>query len=133
MEMARRMVTVPHTQVTGLILFDSPLIRPAPATAANKGIGTPDLDGAPAEHFAACHVILDAYYEQNGALGEGRMRLNCPVVHVVPENGSCAPDKSVLDEITSASASLVTGPGDHWTMLYGENALVAASAVSGLL
>jgi len=66
-------------------------------------------------------------------LPPGAPILTCPLTHVTPADGSCGPSGDVLQAVTTAPAATVACTGSHWTMLYGDNADVAASSVCALL
>ena len=80
-----------------------------------------------ARHFAACNALLDAHVP--GARG-GPLR--CPVVDVRPRVSECKFLAS-LDHLSEAAVTERVMAGDHWTMLFGDNAPEAAGLLAELL
>lgn len=149
--------------VKSLILFDSPLRAPRAVTQATSdgdaanadsssggGVHTTapaiiddsatdsasssafDLQARTREHFAACTALLRVHHrrELDSATAPA---LACTVVDVRPEHTDydCGPEAAA--ELTSGPVRRVTVPGTHWTMLFGQNALVVAKEVQKYL
>jgi len=118
--------------LSGVCMFDSPL--EARKAASKKE--TQVLNEHSRSHFIACTNLLSKYHSMvvaKGSIREKEAQLNCPVVHVLPEEEDRDPTSQFLQRFTAGVASDISGPGDHWTMLYGQNAAFAASVLQKLL
>jgi thioesterase domain-containing protein/acyl carrier protein len=74
-------------------------------------------------HFSKCTEILEIFYRRPQ---HPVPVLTCPITHVRPRSGAHGSAESGTQELTSGSVSMIGSGGDHWTMLFGSNAVEAS-------
>ena len=107
---------------SGASLVDT--LRAQLAPIVDDAAALESLSAHAARHFVECNRLLDEHAPTTG--------LACPIVDVRPRASACRFVDS-LSALTSAVVHECEAPGDHWTMMFGENTRAIAEAVAPFL
>lgn len=122
-----------NINLSGLILFDSPLT--APSSPSN--IQVPNDDSSSTndkveQHFHYCTKLLQHYYQSqisNSSQSSSSIKLNCPILDLRAEHSTYQCDISVLEAFTTCRVERIITNGTHFTMLFNENSVSLANII----
>jgi surfactin synthase thioesterase subunit len=133
--------------IESLLLFDAPFHDSLSSSdnhefpfANSNSIEEGTLESKASVHFAACTILLHKYRAtrqiqlQHGELPT-TTTLSCPIYFFNPQEGENKSIESTLHEKlqTKSTIRILMVPGNHWSMLFGNNAKDIAGEILKLL
>lgn len=120
----------------GVIMFDSPLRTPAHLSHdENESIDFLDVNSDSSvvsrlarDHFLACTRLLETFHHRPAE----QQPLCIPLFDFRPSS-FVRTENSFLTELTTGSVECIEVPGNHWTMLFGNNANIVAQLVTQII
>lgn len=117
-------------EVNLICLFDSPFRKPSIAT---NNLNMKEIDGynntgnvLVDRHFKKCVELLDVYHRRSF---EDKPSLSCPVFDIRPLETQYIHNITTIEELTSGKVQRQEVSGNHWTMMFTNNADTVASFV----
>jgi thioesterase domain-containing protein len=137
--------------ITSLILFDPPLrkrqrvseeavedterILPAPAknSAESDASADDEAERNAHNHFEACTELLRRYHSSIPDKLDGWAVTDARLLYMYPERSDYTSGEGSAAEMTRGEVTCAMSPGNHWTMLFGNNAFEAAKLTTSFL
>lgn len=137
--------------ISSLILFDPPLrkreraaaetednherILPTPAKNNSDSDASADDEAErnAHEHFEACTELLRRYHGSLPEKLDSWASTEASLLYVYPEHSDYTSGEGSAAELTRGPVTSKMSPGNHWTMLFGSNAVEAAKITASFL
>ena len=119
--------------VKGVVLFDAPLrltVSKEENSDKSERNGFGGSDRKVSEHFAYCTRLLKQHYVRPVVEDSP---VDCPVLDIRAEQSTYDGGHNALCEVSRGTLKRHKTSGDHFTMLFGENAIQVASLLQSFV